>query len=91
MKVVALICCRGGSKGIPGKNIKMFSGKPLLQWVIDSAKKSKVFDTIYLSTDCSDIAAVGTDAGAVVPELRPQHLATDSSVSYPKTPTTFAF
>ena len=47
-KCVAIICCRGGSKGIPGKNIKDFFGKPLLAWILEEAKKSEVFDDIVL-------------------------------------------
>ena len=50
-QIVALICCRGGSKGIPGKNIKEFAGKPLLGWILEAAKSADVFDDIILSTD----------------------------------------
>lgn len=78
-KTVALICCRGGSKGIPGKNIKDFAGKPMLGWILEAAKASGVFDDIILSTDSEDIAAVGRSYGATVPGLRPDYLAQDKS------------
>lgn len=78
-KTIALICCRGGSKGIPGKNIKDFAGKPLLGWILESAKSSGVFDDIILSTDSEEIAQVGRTFGANVPELRPLELAQDKS------------
>ena len=79
LKVSGLICCRGGSKGIPSKNIKDFCGKPLLGWILEYAQKANVFDEIILSTDSKDIAAVGEEYGATVPGLRPGHLATDES------------
>jgi CMP-N-acetylneuraminic acid synthetase len=78
-EVVAFICCRGGSKGIPGKNIKEFCGKPLLGWILDAAKSANVFDSIILSTDSEEIATVGERYGATIPELRPSHLAQDDS------------
>lgn len=78
-KMVALICCRGGSKGIPGKNIKDFCGKPLLEWTIKHANQANVFDDIILSTDSEEIARIGKKCGVNVPGLRPEHLSTDSS------------
>lgn len=78
-QTIALICCRGGSKGIPKKNIKLFAEKPLLGWTLETAKESKVFDDIILSTDSEEIANVGRDYGATVPGLRPEHLARDDS------------
>ena len=56
--VICLICCRGGSKGIPEKNIKEFCGKPLLGWTLEHAQKANVFDEIILSTDSQEIAEV---------------------------------
>ena len=53
-QIIALICCRGGSKGIPKKNIKLFAEKPLLGWTLETAKESKVFDDIILSTDSEE-------------------------------------
>ena len=78
-KIIALICCRGGSKGIPHKNIKPFAGRPLLCWILGSARKAAVFDDIVLSTDDEEIAAVGREHGASIPGLRPAHLAQDTS------------
>ena len=77
--VICLICCRGGSKGIPEKNIKEFCGKPLLGWTLEHAQKANVFDEIILSTDSQEIATVAEKYGAKVPGLRPDHLATDES------------
>ena len=77
--VICLICCRGGSKGIPGKNIKEFCGKPLLGWILEAAKDANVFDDIILSTDSEEIAEVGRSYGATVPGLRPDALAKDHS------------
>jgi len=79
LKFIALICCRGGSKGIPGKNIKKFAGKPLLGWILEAAIESEIFDDIILSTDSEEIAKVGKFYGATVPELRPSRLAQDKS------------
>lgn len=79
VKIICLICCRGGSKGIPNKNIKEFCGKPLLEWTISNAKNSGIFDDIILSTDSNNIAQIGTSLGATVPGLRPDHLATDDA------------
>ena len=78
-KVVALICCRGGSKGIPNKNIKYFNNKPLLEWTLENALKSKVFDEIILSTDSIEIAEVGKKFNINIPGLRPDYLSTDNS------------
>lgn len=79
VEIIAIICCRGGSKGIPGKNVKEFCGKPLLGWIIESAKNSGVFDEILLSTDSKEIAEVGEFYGATIPGLRPAELATDTA------------
>lgn len=78
-QIYALICCRGGSKGIPKKNIKLFVNKPLLFWIINEAKKSKIFDKIILSTDSSKISKLAESYGVFVPGLRPKKLAKDSS------------
>lgn len=79
MEIIAIICCRGGSKGIPGKNIKEFCGKPLLGWIIGAARRSAVFDQILLSTDSPQIADIAESYGATVPGLRPMELATDTA------------
>lgn len=76
-KVLALIPARGGSKGVPGKNIRPISGKPLIAWSIDAAKASKYIDRTILSTDGEDIAKVGREWGAEVPFIRPAEFAQD--------------
>lgn len=74
---VAIIPARGGSKRIPRKNIKLFSGLPMLAWSIQAAQKSGCFQRIIVSTDDEQIAAVATEYGAEVPFLRPDVLADD--------------
>lgn len=80
-KILALILARGGSKGIPGKNIKKLSGKPLISYTIEAAKKSKYINKIVVSTDDDEIAKVASDCGAEVPFIRPDKLATDTARS----------
>ena len=79
MTLLALIPARGGSKGIPRKNIRPFCGKPLLQWSIDVALAASSVDRVVLSTDDPEICAVGLAAGAEVPFLRPANLGTDTA------------
>ena len=79
MKVLGLICARGGSKGIRGKNIKQLCGKPLIAWTIESGLQCPDIDDIVVSTDDKKIANVATGFGASVPFLRPQHLAQDTT------------
>lgn len=79
--VYALIPARGGSKGIPGKNIKMLLGKPLIEYTIDAAKESGIFSEIIVSTESKEIASIAEAAGAYVPFLRPKHLAEDHSLA----------
>jgi len=74
----AFIFARGGSKGLPGKNIKPLAGKPLLQYSIESAIASPAIEQVFVSTDDADIAKVALATGAVVIE-RPAELATDTS------------
>lgn len=76
-RVLAVIPARGGSKGVPGKNIKMLYGKPLIAWSIEAAKGSKYIDRVILSTDGEDIAKVGREWGAEVPFMRPAEFAQD--------------
>lgn len=78
MKTVAFIFVRGGSKGLPGKNIKLLNGKPLLQYSIETARNTALIDEIFVSTDCPEIAAVAKHNGAQVID-RPPELATDTS------------
>jgi N-acylneuraminate cytidylyltransferase len=79
MKIVALICARGGSQGLPGKNIRPLAGKPLIAWAIDQARAVKRIGRVIVSTDSEDIAAVARESGAEVPFLRPAELAGDNS------------
>ena len=76
---LAVIPARGGSKGIPKKNIQLIEGKPLIQYTIEEALKSKYIDRIIVSTDNVEIAEISKKGGAQVPFLRPKHLATDDS------------
>src|SRR5690606_5666092 len=80
MKSVAIIPARGGSKGIPGKNIQIICGKPLIQWMIEAAQKAELVDNVYVTTDSPMIAQVAVDCGAEVIK-RPSSLATDTSPS----------
>lgn len=82
-KVLGLILARGGSKSIPGKNIKLLGGKPLIAHTIEKAKKSKTIDRIILSTDDEQIAKVGRDYGAETPFMRPKELAEDATQDFP--------
>lgn len=79
MKAAALICARGGSKGLPGKNIKPLNGKPLIVYAIEHAKSVNRIERVLVSTDSEEIAQVARDAGASVPFLRPAELARDDS------------
>ena len=79
MKVTALIFARGGSKGLPGKNIRLLGGKPLIAWSIDHALAVKRIARVIVSTDSCEIAAVAREYGAEVPFIRPPELARDDS------------
>ena len=81
MEVCTIITARGGSKGIPRKNLVEFSGKPLIGWTIAAALQAGL-GRVIVSTDSEEIAAVSRECGAEVPFLRPSELATDSSGSY---------
>ena len=76
-KIVAFIFARGGSKGLPGKNVKLFKGKPLISHSISYAIEHPSISDVILSTDCPEIAEVGREYGAKVPFMRPKELATD--------------
>lgn len=78
LNVLAVVGARSGSKSIPNKNIKPLLGKPLLAWIIESAKSSKYVSRVVLSTDSSEYAEVGKKYGAEAPFLRPKELAGDS-------------
>ncbi len=83
IKVLGVITARGGSKGIPKKNIKNLGGKPLIAWTIEAAAKSKLLDYFIVSTDDQEIAEVAKKFGAPAPFLRPGELAKDSVKSIP--------
>lgn len=79
---LAIIPARGGSKGLPGKNIKELCGKPLISWSIEAGLKSKYLDEIVVSTDYQSIADISKEYGAKVPFLRPDYLASDTATSF---------
>ena len=81
MKILALVAARGGSKRLPGKNIKSLGGKPLIIWSIDIAKGIPDVSDILVSTDDELIADVSRRAGALVPWLRPIELSNDTASS----------
>ena len=81
MKPLVIIPARGGSKGLPGKNIKILGGKPLIHWTIDEARKVFDDDVICVSTDDVNIKRIAEKTGLKVPFLRPKELATDTSTT----------
>ncbi len=81
MRILALITARGGSKRLPGKNIRMLGGKPLIVWSIDVAKGIPEVCDILVSTDDNAIAELALNSGALVPWLRPSALANDTASS----------
>ena len=83
MKVLGIITARGGSKGIPGKNLKLLAGKPLLAYTVDTARRSGALDRVILSTDDEAIATAGRDLGCDVPFMRPLDLAHDDTPHLP--------
>lgn len=83
MKALAIIPARGGSKGIPDKNIRSLGGKPLLAYTAEAARASGIFSRVILSTDSERIAEVGRAVGIEVPFMRPPELASDSAPTLP--------
>lgn len=79
MKAIAFIFARGGSKGLPGKNIRALIGKPLIVWSIEQALAIKRIERVIVSTDSEEIAAVARAYGAEVPFIRPAEFARDDS------------
>jgi pseudaminic acid cytidylyltransferase len=77
VSAVAIIPARGGSKRIPDKNIKVFSGKPIIAYSIEAAKISGLFDRIIISTDSEKISQFAVSSGAEVPFIRPAELSDD--------------
>jgi CMP-N-acetylneuraminic acid synthetase len=89
--VIGIIPARGGSKGLPGKNILPMNGKPLLEWSIIAAQGSQYLDDIVVSTDDTSIAHVAEQCGLSVPILRPAELATDTASTLDTVLHTLAF
>ncbi len=83
MNIIGLIPARGGSKGIPKKNIKNFNGKPLISYTINDALESKLITHVVVSTDSQEIADIALDCNAIVPFLRPKDIAEDITPDFP--------
>ena len=81
MKILGIIPARGGSQGIPGKNIKLLNGKPLIAYTIKQALAAKLLDRVIVSTDNEGIANCAVEYGAEVPFLRPSELASSNATS----------
>ena len=83
MRTIATICARGGSKGLPRKNVLPFAGKPLIAHTIEQALACAMIDGVFVSTDDDEIAQVARKYGAQVPYMRPAELATDEAPKLP--------
>lgn len=83
MKPLVIIPARGGSKGVPGKNIKPLAGRPLLHYTIDAARAIAPDEAVCVTTDSEEIARCAREAGLDVPFLRPAELASDGAGTYP--------
>jgi CMP-N,N'-diacetyllegionaminic acid synthase len=81
LKPLIVIPARGGSKGVPGKNIKLLNGKPLIHYTIEAAQDVFENQYIYVSTDSLEIKEIAEQSGLKIPSLRPKHLATDTANS----------
>lgn len=81
--VLGIIPARGGSKGIPGKNVRPLAGRPLLAYAVEAARAAALIDRLILSTDAPEIAALGGRLGIEVPFLRPAELARDDTPMLP--------
>ncbi len=79
--MIALIPARGGSKGLPGKNIKLLNGVPLIAYTIKAAMNAKFITRVIVSTDSDEIATIASAFGAEVPFMRPNYLANDTSAA----------
>ena len=77
--MIAIIPARGGSKGLPGKNVRPLNGKPLIAYAIKEALKAKHIDRVIISTDDEEIAKVAVQYGAELPFMRPAELASDTA------------
>lgn len=78
-RVLAIISARGGSKGVPGKNIRLLAGKPLIAWTIEEALRSNYVDNVIVSSDDDTIIRIAEEWGANAPFKRPAHLAEDDT------------
>ena len=83
MITICTICARGGSKEVPGKNIRPLAGKPLIAWTVEQAIASGLFDVVAVSSDDSAILAAAHEAGAVLLVERPAEMATDAASKLP--------
>ena len=83
MKILGLVCARGGSKGVENKNIRNLNGKPLISYTIEILKKWGKADRIICSTDSPEIAQIANEYGAEAPFMRPPELATDTAPKLP--------
>lgn len=81
--ILATICCRGGSKGVPSKNIRLLNGVPLIGHTILQANKCSNIEDLIISTDAVEIAKIAQSYGAEVPFLRPDNLASDTASKWP--------
>ncbi|PKI02291.1 cytidylyltransferase domain-containing protein [Glaciecola sp. 33A] len=81
MSVIAFLPARGGSKGVPRKNVKILAGKPLIAWSIEQALASDLIDRVIVSTDCPLIARISKEYGAEVPFLRPESISGDKATT----------
>ncbi len=82
MSVLGLVVARGGSKGVPRKNIRLLAGKPLLQYTAEAALQARRLSRVVLSTEDEEVAAVGRSCGLEVPFMRPLPLAGDSTPGF---------
>lgn len=80
---ICTICARGGSRGVPGKNLRPVGGKPLIAWSVEQARESGLFDLIAVSSDSEAIRAAGLAAGADLAVIRPPEMATDTAGKVP--------
>src|SRR3989454_10846576 len=83
MYTLGTICARGGSKGVPGKNVRLIAGHPLIAYSIAQARRCRFIDRVIVSTDSDEVAAVARRYGADVPFLRPAELAQDTRAKVP--------
>lgn len=81
MRILCVIPARGGSKRLPGKNVRLLGDKPLINWTIDAVRDCTGIDNVLVSTDSEEIAEIARHKGALVPWLRPKELATDTATS----------